>query len=106
MGAIGDISEHWGTGQHTTTGARLLPLGAAEIVDSPGIRTFAPAGLTSHDVGLHFPGFESVRCGYRDCLHRPDEDRCVAESVVDSRLLSSYRRLLNELLEIEQRQRP
>ena len=106
VGAIGDLSEHWGTGQHTTTGARLLPLGQAEIVDSPGIRTFAPAGLSSHDVRLHFPGFGDVRCGYRDCLHRPEEDRCVAEEQVDPALLSSYRRLLNELLEIEERQRP
>lgn len=106
VGAVGDLSTYWGTGQHTTTGARLLPLGKAEIVDSPGIRTFAPAGLSSHDVRLHFPGVCELQCGYRDCLHRAGEDRCAAEEQVEEPLLASYRRLLAELLDIESRSRP
>jgi ribosome biogenesis GTPase len=106
VGAVGPLSSYWGTGQHTTTGTRLLPLGKAEIVDSPGIRTFAPAGLSAADVGRHFPGLEQVVCGYRDCLHRPEEDRCVAEAILDPDLLKSYRRLVGELLDIEERMRP
>jgi len=106
VGVVGELSSYWGTGQHTTTGTRILPLGKAEIVDSPGIRTFAPAGLSAIDVGRHFPGLEQVVCGYRDCLHRPGEDRCIVEETLDPTLLASYRRLVGELIDIEGRRRP
>lgn len=107
VGAIGELSEYWGAGRHTTTGSRLFALpGGGEIVDSPGIRTFAPGQLAAEDVRGHFPGFRDVACRYRDCLHREGEEGCAAEADVDPRVLASYRRLLAEILEIERRTRP
>lgn len=106
VGAIGAISAYWGTGQHTTTESRLFQVGRGELVDSPGIRTFAPGGLSSEEARLYFPGISQVRCRYRDCLHRPDEDGCVAPDQVPADLLTSYRRLLDELTGIDQRRRP
>lgn len=106
VGAVGAVSEYWGTGQHTTTGSRIFTVGEGELVDSPGIRTFAPSGLEPVDVRRHFPGLEAVVCQYRDCLHREGEDGCVAADAVDPMLLESYRRLVGELLEIEERKRP
>jgi ribosome biogenesis GTPase len=107
VGAVGDISEHWGTGQHTTTGSRLFVLpGGGELVDSPGIRTFAPGGLASADVRDHFPAVGGLQCRYRDCLHREGEDGCVADAEVPAPLLASYRRLLAEVLDLEERRRP
>jgi ribosome biogenesis GTPase len=107
VGEIGALSEHWGTGQHTTTRSRLFELPAGgSIVDSPGIRTFAPGRLPSIAVRRHFPGVSGVSCRYRDCRHRPGEDGCVAETEVPAELLASYRRMHDELVTIEERQRP
>ncbi len=98
VGEIGALSESWGTGRHTTTSSRLFAVpGGGELVDSPGIRTFAPGRLTGEDVRVHFPGVGDLRCRYRDCAHRPGEDGCAAEGAVDPELLASYRRLYEEL---------
>ena len=107
VGPIGDLSAYWGTGQHTTTGSRVfdLPRGG-EVVDSPGIRTFAPGHLDIAQVRLHFPGVGDLGCRYRDCLHRPEEDGCVAEETCEPELLASYRRLLGEVMAIDERRRP
>lgn len=98
VGEIGALSESWGTGRHTTTSSRLFAVpGGGELVDSPGIRTFAPGRLTGEDVRVHFPGVGELRCRYRDCAHRSGEDGCAAEGAVDPELLASYRRLYEEL---------
>ena len=46
VGPIGEISEHWDQGKHTTTHSTIfeLPEGG-ELCDSPGIRTFTPQAL-------------------------------------------------------------
>lgn len=106
VGEVGDISEHWGTGQHTTTASRLFSLDGGEVVDSPGIRTFAPGGLEARAVREHFPGMHGLGCRYRDCLHRPGEEGCVAEAEVHADLLASYRRLLGEIEGIDERRKP
>ena len=106
VGPVGEISEYWGSGQHTTTSSRVFALGDGELVDSPGIRTFAPGGLQAEWVRVHFPGVEDVVCQYRNCLHRPGEEGCRAEDEVHPQLLVSYRRVLDELLAIEARRRP
>ena len=107
VGEIGELSAHWGTGQHTTTSSRTFAIGdGGEVVDSPGIRTFAPGGLEASDVRNHFPGMGGLGCRYRDCLHRVDEDGCVAEGEVAAPLLTSYRRLVGEILGIEARSKP
>lgn len=101
VGAVGELSEYWGMGRHTTTSSRIFPLpGGGEIVDSPGIRSFTPAGLEVEDLRLHFPAVRELRCRYRDCLHRKGEDGCTIEGQVHPELIRSYRTLLTELLEI------
>ena len=102
VGPIGEISEHWDQGKHTTTHSTIfeLPEGG-ELCDSPGIRTFTPAGLEPETIRDHFPGFTAVHCRFRDCLHREDEAGCVAEREVASSLLVSYRRLLDYVTQHE-----
>ncbi len=107
VGSVGDLSDHWGTGQHTTSGSRVFTLpSGGELVDSPGIRTFAPGRLEPEQVRDHFPGMQSVVCRYRDCLHRTDEDGCTVDSSVHPDLLTSYRRLLDEMRRIAERRAP
>lgn len=107
VGPIGALSEYWGTGQHTTTGSKVLALPAGgELVDSPGIRTFLPDVLDPEKVRDFFPGVAGVACRYRDCLHREGEDGCAAASAVDAATLESYRRLLAEVIEVSGRAGP
>lgn len=102
VGAIGDLSEHWGTGQHTTTSSRVFALpGGGELVDSPGIRTFAPGRLTAEEVRGFFPMMAGLACRFRDCLHREGEQGCAAPDEVDPELLASYRRLLDEIVTLD-----
>jgi ribosome biogenesis GTPase len=106
VGAVGELSEYWGTGQHTTTSSRLfsLPRGG-EIADSPGIRTFTPGGITVDNVRRFFPGMEELQCKYRDCQHRQGEDGCAAEDAIEPALLASYRRLLEDVRGVSDRSR-
>lgn len=107
VGPIGEVSEFWGTGQHTTTGSRIYELeNGLEIADSPGIRTFLPSGLQPENVRDHFPGIGGLGCRYRDCLHRPDEDGCIADTEVDPAVLVRYRRLLGEVVDMRGRLGP
>ena len=107
VGPIGAISDYWGTGRHTTTRTCLfsLPQGG-EIVDSPGIRGFIPALLDPIRIRDTFPGIAQIQCQYRDCLHRPDEEGCEAGGQVAASLLESYRRLVQDALDITRRRGP
>jgi ribosome biogenesis GTPase / thiamine phosphate phosphatase len=107
VGEIGALSEYWGQGRHTTTHSRVFELpGGGAIVDSPGIRTFAPGRIDARSVRDHFPGVGPLPCRYRDCLHREDESGCVASEAVHPRVLASYRRLLAEILRLDQARKP
>lgn len=107
VGDVGDVSEYWGTGQHTTTRSRIFAVpGGGEVVDSPGIRTFAPAQLDPEDVRLYFPGVHGIPCKYRDCRHRLGEAGCVLEATLAPPLVASYRRLLDEIERIDEASRP
>jgi len=107
VGEIGDLSAHWGTGQHTTTSSRIFALqGGGELVDSPGIRTFAPGRLTAEDLRRYFPMMGELPCRFRDCLHREGEQGCAAPDEVDPELLGSYRRLLGEIVALDELRRP
>jgi ribosome biogenesis GTPase len=97
VGGVAELSAYWGTGRHTTTGARRFDLpGGGSIVDAPGIRTFLPDLPDSAALRRGFPGVRDLTCRYRDCGHRPAEDGCAADALPAS-LLQSYRRMLSEL---------
>lgn len=101
-GPIGELSQYWGLGKHTTTSSTRFELtSGAAIIDSPGIRSFTPARLEVEDLRTWFPGLREVRCAFRDCLHRPGEQGCTILDDVHPELVRSYRTLLTELLEIE-----
>ena len=95
VGAIGEVSEHWEQGQHTTTYSKIfsLPQGG-EVCDSPGIRTFSPAGLTREQVREFYPGMDDLRCQFRDCEHREGQKGCEAPEALNESMLKAYRRLL------------
>lgn len=87
-------------GRHTTTAARLfdLPAGGA-LIDSPGVRDFAPA-IDRLDVS-HLGFVEVARlapeCRFADCRHMREPGcaivAAVADGKLDARRYESYRRL-------------
>jgi ribosome biogenesis GTPase len=107
VGAIAEISAHWGAGRHATTHSRLFTLpDGGEIADSPGIRNLTPVIRDPVELRLHFPRVGSLVCKFRDCQHRPAEEGCTAEAEVPAPLLASYRHLLQELTEVAEASKP
>ena len=91
-------------GRHTTTASRAYQLDAADkdggiLIDSPGVRDFAPAIDLLDERTLGFPEVEAraPNCRFQDCKHMQEPD-CAVMAAVETRELSarryeSYRRL-------------
>lgn len=97
-------------GRHTTVNSELLELGdGGAIIDSPGVRDYAPALNDSGDV-LH--GFREIAaagqaCRFANCRHLR-EPGCAVKGGVDAAVISarryeSYRRLLALTEKLERR---
>jgi ribosome biogenesis GTPase len=101
----GAVSTHWGgQGQHTTTQVNLFALeDGGYVVDTPGIREFAVAGLLPAELLRFYPEIAEVaaRCRFADCSHA-HEPGCAVKVAVREGSLSviryhNYRRILAEL---------
>jgi ribosome biogenesis GTPase len=87
-------------GRHTTTSSRLydLPSGGA-LIDSPGVRDFAPAiaALEPHSLGFVEIDRLSTGCRFQDCRHLREPgcavQAAVAAGSLDARRYEGYRRL-------------
>ena len=88
------------TGRHTTTWSQQFDLpGGGAIIDSPGVRDFAPACDLLEPRSLGFPEVDRLSggCRFADCRHM-QEPNCavrmaVENSSLDARRYESYRRL-------------
>lgn len=87
-------------GRHTTTVTRLHALpGGGDILDSPGVRDFAPAidRLTGNALGFVEVERLSASCRFGDCRHLQEPDCAVRAAVetgdLSARRYESYRRL-------------
>jgi ribosome biogenesis GTPase len=87
-------------GRHTTTASRLYALaGGGRLIDSPGVRDFAPA--VDHLEPRHLGFIEVARlapgCRFLDCRHMREPACAVRQGVesglMDARRYESYRRL-------------
>lgn len=72
--ATREISTALDTGKHTTTFARLYPLGDGWLIDSPGLQAFGLAHLSADTVAECFTEFRPYlgRCRFRDCRHEAE----------------------------------
>ncbi len=87
-------------GRHTTTHSSLHDLpGGGALIDSPGVRDFAPAIDSLEPASLGFPEVDRLApsCRFMDCRHLREPGcavRTAAESgEFDARRYESYRRL-------------
>jgi ribosome biogenesis GTPase len=87
-------------GRHTTSASWLYALpGGGAIIDSPGVRDFAPAidRLSAAALGFSDVAALSEHCRFGDCRHMREPD-CAVRAALGGRLserrYESYRRLL------------
>lgn len=102
---IGEISDHSGKGQHTTTFAEMHNLSfGGSIIDTPGIKTLAFNNLQPLDVTHNFREFfvvsENCKFGGK-CLHRNEPDCAVKEAIetgaISELRYANYLQLLEEV---------
>jgi ribosome biogenesis GTPase len=87
-------------GRHTTTASRAYPLASGgALIDSPGVRDFAPAVDRLDERTLGFPevAARARGCRFQDCKHM-QEPGCAIMAAIESgallpRRYESYRRL-------------
>ena len=87
-------------GRHTTTRSRLYDLpGGGHLIDSPGVRDFAPAIQSLEPSSLGFVEIDrlAVSCRFADCRHMAEPGCAVrvaaADGALDARRYESYRRM-------------
>jgi len=98
--AVGSVSRKAGTGRHTTTDPRLIPIpGGGAVVDTAGVRTFFLPRLSPEELEAGFPEIAAVapECRFRGCRHR-GEPGCAVEERVSPERLESYRHLLADMI--------
>jgi ribosome biogenesis GTPase len=96
------LSDSTGEGRHTTVNSVLLnlPLGGA-VIDSPGVRDYAPTIDRPVDVNHGFREiFDSSRhCRFTNCIHLREPNCAVKEAVenrdISPRRYESYKRLMS-----------
>jgi ribosome biogenesis GTPase len=100
----GDLSDHSGKGQHTTTFAEMHRLDfGGTIIDTPGIKTLAFNNLEPLDIAHNFREFFAIseQCKFGgSCLHR-NEPGCAVKAAIESGDISELR-YLNYLTILEE----
>jgi ribosome biogenesis GTPase len=109
----GCLSEKHREGRHTTVNSVMLDLPrGGKVIDSPGVRDYAPAVQATREVDKGFVEIAKAAAGCRfsDCTHRV-EPGCAVRRAVDSGAISerryeSYRRLYILTAQLAERRAP
>lgn len=101
---VGEVSEAWNKGRHTTVTARLFKLDDNTfVIDTPGVREIEPYGLTREDITHYFREIAIVarNCKFNSCTHTHEPDCAVKEAVEEEIIpyerYESYLRLVESL---------
>ena len=96
-----EISSKTNEGRHTTVNSEMLDIpGGARIIDSPGVRDYAPALTDTSQVMRGFREIEAAaqECRFANCRHLREPHCAVKDRVesgqISARRYESYRRLL------------
>ena len=104
---IGEVSDKYNRGRHTTNHALWLSKDDISIIDTPGIREILPPLEELVLLKSSFPELRDVRCRYSDCLH-DGEEGCLVPSLVESGAIdegrySGYLSMLYDLKSVHTR---
>jgi ribosome biogenesis GTPase len=96
------ISEATGEGRHTTVSTALFRIpGSGELIDSPGVRDYAPPPVEDANVQVGWPEILALapQCRFNNCLHLREPGCAVTDAVATGKLSArryeSYKRLIN-----------
>lgn len=96
------ISESTGEGRHTTVSTALFQIpDSGELIDSPGVRDYAPPPVEDAQVQVGWPEILALatQCRFNNCLHLREPGCAVTKAVaanrVSPRRYESYKRLIN-----------
>ncbi len=102
---VGEVSESSKKGKHTTVASILKKVdNDTIIIDSPGIREFAPFGLKKEDLGHYFIDMLPYinNCKFNTCTHLHEPGCAVIEAVeVEEIAVERYYSYLNILENLE-----
>jgi len=97
-----DISSKSGEGRHTTVNSVMIPLdGGGSVIDSPGVRDYAPALSASSDAASGFCEIAAAAqsCRFANCRHLREPGCAVKEGVeqgtISYRRYESFKRVVN-----------
>ncbi len=96
---VADISQKHREGRHTTVNSVMIPLpGGGNVIDSPGVRDFAPALRSPEEAIIGFREIHTAgeHCRFANCRHLREPDCAVKNGVedgsIDARRYESYKR--------------
>lgn len=97
-----ELSDATGEGRHTTVSSALFAIDAVSaLIDSPGVRDYAPAPVSDLQVAFGWREFKSLagQCKFNNCLHLREPGCAViaatTSGAISARRYESYKRLLN-----------
>ena len=85
---VGEVSDRDGTGRHTTSDPRLIPLpGGGAVVDTAGVRSLFLPPLDAEDAADAFPEVRAIlgECRFRDCRHLGDTGCALPGQIAETR---------------------
>ena len=101
---IGEISEKWDTGKHTTRAALVVPVATGGyVVDTPGLREVGTWGIDPERLGVYFAEFRPFldQCRFDNCRHLAEPGCGVRQAAergaFDPDRLVSYQRIYEEV---------
>jgi ribosome biogenesis GTPase len=74
---------------HTTTFAEMYDLpGSGKLIDTPGMREFAIAGIPRNELAHYFPEMLQLMegCQFNDCMHINEPGCAIKQAVVDEQI--------------------
>ena len=100
---VGNISNQYLQGKHTTTYAELHDLdNGVKLIDTPGIKGFGLVNFNKEEIGNFFPEFFKLKskCKFNNCMHL-NEPKCSIKNKVDLEEISksrydSYIQIMND----------
>lgn len=96
------ISNKTGEGRHTTVNSVMIYLNnGSQVIDSPGVRDYAPALESASDAAQGFREIAALaeRCRFANCRHLREPGCAVKDAVENERIserrYQSYKRMIN-----------
>lgn len=98
---VGEVSEKYNRGTHTTNYALWLDGDGFTLIDTPGFREISVPHDDPQLIADSFPEFRNVKCGFDSCLHINEPDcgviKMVEEGLINEDRYESYLRMIESL---------